>query len=201
MDVDPPGVEISPMPSTQGIQSLRDKLHAKMDQLRRNRMGNQPETKDELLEERRKQRGLMRDRRRKETKEKIRLEKEAKEKKGGKGDKKDNQPKVSSVPKVSKCFQSSKASTQRRLRTEPAPGTRACPWCYKCLVLCCRWPIIKQKVEEFHDNIKPIAGAWAAHCSQGKVDGHAGRTTEGCRGTREMGKGRGSHGRREGQGR
>jgi len=111
MDVDPLGAEIMPMPSTQGIQALRDKLHAKMDQLRRNRMGNQPETKDELLEERRKQRGLMRDRRRKETKEKIRLEKEAKEKKGGKGDKKDSQPKVSSVPKVSKCFQPSEANT------------------------------------------------------------------------------------------
>ena len=53
MDVDPLGVEIMPMPSTQGIQALRDKLHAKMDQLRQNRMGNQPETKDELLEERR----------------------------------------------------------------------------------------------------------------------------------------------------
>jgi len=111
MNVDPLGAEIMPMPSTQGIQALRDKLHAKMDQLRRNRMGDQPETKDELLEERRKQRGLMRDRRRKETKEKIRLEKEAKEKKGGRGDKKDSQPKVSSVPKVRKCFQQSEAST------------------------------------------------------------------------------------------
>jgi len=96
------------MPSTQGIQALRDKLHAKMDQLRRDRVGNQPETKDELLEERRKQRGLMRDRRRKETKEKIRLEKE---KKGGKGDKKDSHPKASSVPKVSKSFQRSEAGT------------------------------------------------------------------------------------------
>jgi hypothetical protein len=99
MDVIHADVEITPMPSIQGIQVLRDKLHAKMDQLRRNRSGNEPETKDELLEERRKQRGLMRDRRRKETKEKIRLEKEAKEKKG---DKKGNQPKVSGPPKVGK---------------------------------------------------------------------------------------------------
>lgn len=111
IDVDPLGAEIIPMPSTQGIQALRDKLHVKMDQLRRNRVGNQPETKDELLEERRKQRGLMRDRRRKETKERIRVEKEAKEKKGGKGEKRDSQPKVPSVPKVSKSFQSSEAST------------------------------------------------------------------------------------------
>lgn len=93
------------MPSSQGIQALRDKLHAKMDQLRRSRAGNQPETKDELLEERRKQRGLMRDRRRKETKEKIRLEKEGKEKKDGKGDKKGHQPKVPGPPKVCKRFQ------------------------------------------------------------------------------------------------
>lgn len=93
------------MPSAQGIQALRDKLHAKMDQLRRNRTGNQPETKDELLEERRKQRGLMRDKRRKETKEKIRLEKEEKEKKEKKdmkGDKKLH--KVPGPPQVGKCF-------------------------------------------------------------------------------------------------
>ena len=111
MDVDHAEVEITPMPSAQGIQALRDKLHAKMDQLRRNKTGNEPETKDELLEERRKQRGLMRDRRRKETKEKIRLEKEAKEKKNSKGDKKGHQSKASGPPKVGKCFQSSETST------------------------------------------------------------------------------------------
>ncbi|KAF9653434.1 SURF6-domain-containing protein [Thelephora ganbajun] len=99
MDIDHVDVEITPMPSVQGIQALRDKLHAKMDQLRRNRMSHRPETKDELLEERRKQRGLMRDRRRKETKEKIRLEKEAREKKDRKGDKKGIQHKVSGLPK------------------------------------------------------------------------------------------------------
>jgi len=105
MDVDHIGIEVTPMPSMQGIQALRDKLHAKMGQLRQNRVGNQPETKDELLEERRKQRGLMRDRRRKETKEKIRLEKEGREKKGSKGDKNGTQPKGSGPPKVGKCFQ------------------------------------------------------------------------------------------------
>lgn len=103
--------EITPMPSTQGIQALRDKLHTKMDQLRRNRMDNLSETKDELLEERRKQRGLMRDRRRKETKEKIRLEKEAREKKDGKGDKKSHQHKASGPQKVGKYFQPSGTST------------------------------------------------------------------------------------------
>ena len=115
MDVDHVDVEITPMPSVQGIQVLRDKLHAKMDRLRGNRTGDLPETKDELLEERRKQRGLMRDRRRKETKEKIRLEKEAKEKKEGKGDKKSNQHKVSAPPKVGECFQPSEMG----LNTDP----------------------------------------------------------------------------------
>lgn len=88
------------MPSVQGIQALRNKLHVRMDQLRRNRVGNQPETKDDLLEERRKQRGLMRDRRRKETKEKIRLEREAKGGKDDKGDKKGTHQKGLALPKV-----------------------------------------------------------------------------------------------------
>lgn len=110
MDIDHTDIEVTPMPSVQGIQALRDKLHAKMNQIRRNRSGNQPETKDELLEERRKQRGLMRDRRRKETKEKIRVEKEAKEKKNGKGDKKSNEHKVSAPPKVGECFQPSETT-------------------------------------------------------------------------------------------
>jgi hypothetical protein len=121
MDVDQADIEITPMSSVQGIQALRSKLHARMDQLRRNRVGSQPETKDELLEERRKQRGLMRDRRRKETKEKIRLEKEAKEKKDGKGDKKGTQHKVSAPPKVGKFFHLPRRRTYHRLGAEPTP--------------------------------------------------------------------------------
>lgn len=119
MDVDRADVEITPMPSVQGIQALRTKLHAKMDQLRRNKMGNLAETKDELLEERRRQRGLMRDRRRKETKEKIRLEKEAKEKKGVK---KSGQHKVSVPPKVGKCFQ----PPEMALNTDPCRTNSLC---------------------------------------------------------------------------
>ncbi|KAG6906767.1 hypothetical protein DXG01_012243 [Tephrocybe rancida] len=76
--------EIVPMPSSGSIGSLRDKLHARMSQLRR---GGRPiETgdggRDELLEERRAQRAAMRERRRKETREKIRREEEAKGRKG-----------------------------------------------------------------------------------------------------------------------
>lgn len=123
MDVDHADVEIMPMPSVQGIQALREKLHAKMGRLRRNGVGNQPETKDELLEERRKQRGLMRDRRRKETKEKIRLEKEAKEKKNSKGDKKSNRHKVSAPQKVGESFQPLKTP----LNTDPVQNQLLVP--------------------------------------------------------------------------
>lgn len=67
---------IVPMPQAGGIETLREKLHARMAQLRRG--GRAPSGKDELLEERRRQRGAMRERRRKETKEKIRREEELK---------------------------------------------------------------------------------------------------------------------------
>jgi hypothetical protein len=63
----------------------------------------------------------MRDRRRKETKEKIRLEKEAKEKKDGKGDKKGTQHKVSAPPKVGKFFHLPRRRTYHRLGAEPTP--------------------------------------------------------------------------------
>ncbi|KAG6853527.1 hypothetical protein C0991_003447 [Blastosporella zonata] len=81
--------EIVPMPSSGGISSLRDKLHARMAQLRRGGRGQETGDggRDELLEERRAQRAAMRERRRKETREKIRREEEAK---GRKGKGKDN---------------------------------------------------------------------------------------------------------------
>ncbi|TFK52859.1 SURF6-domain-containing protein [Heliocybe sulcata] len=89
-------VRLVPMPQTGGIGELRQKLHARMAQLRKGKWegGDQPSSKDELIEERRRQRALMRERRRKETKEKIRLEKEKKEKPGkDKGQDKGNQSK------------------------------------------------------------------------------------------------------------
>lgn len=77
------------MPASGGIQELREKLHLRMARLRRGgpRWGpddadSQAGSRDELLEERRKQRAAMRERRRKDTKEKIRKEAEAKGKKG-----------------------------------------------------------------------------------------------------------------------
>jgi hypothetical protein len=73
--------EILPMPVSGGIESLREKLHARMSQLRRGAGGGEAGDKDDLLEERRRQRAAMRERRRKETREKIRREEEMKGKK------------------------------------------------------------------------------------------------------------------------
>ncbi|KAJ7795617.1 hypothetical protein B0H14DRAFT_3114667, partial [Mycena olivaceomarginata] len=77
--------DIVPMPSSGGIEALRDKLHARMAALRR---GGVRSGADALLDERL-QRAAMRERRRKETKEKIRREEEAKGKGKGKGTDKD----------------------------------------------------------------------------------------------------------------
>ena len=68
MDVDD---DVVPMPQGESIEELREKLHAKMARMRnRGRGGNDAGSRDELLEERRAQRAAMRERRRKETKEK-----------------------------------------------------------------------------------------------------------------------------------
>lgn len=78
-----------PMAPITSIAQLREKLHARISALQRG--GNrEPGDRDELLEERRKQRAALREKRRKETKEKIRKEKE----KAGKGKGKGTQPKV-----------------------------------------------------------------------------------------------------------
>ena len=84
--------EIQPMPVSGGIESLREKLHARMSQLRRG--GGEAGDKDDLLEERRRQRAAMRERRRKETREKIRTEEEMKGKKSKDNREKGNVTKV-----------------------------------------------------------------------------------------------------------
>lgn len=74
-----------PMAESGGIQVLRDKLHARMAQLRRGGRwypNAEAGSRDELMEERRSQRAAMREKRRKETKEKIKKEEEARGKKG-----------------------------------------------------------------------------------------------------------------------
>lgn len=70
---------IVPLPQSESIETLRAKLHAKIEAIQiKKRGGSEGNSKDELLEERRLQRAAMRERRRKETKEKIRKEKESK---------------------------------------------------------------------------------------------------------------------------
>jgi hypothetical protein len=70
-------VPIVPLPQSESIEALRAKLRAKIETMRSRKRG-EGNSKDDLLEERRLQRGAMRERRRKETKEKIRKEKESK---------------------------------------------------------------------------------------------------------------------------
>lgn len=74
-----------PMPEATGIEALRNKLHARMAELRNRgrpaRRTGEPGDRDELLEERRRQRAAMRERRRKETKERIKRVEEMKGKK------------------------------------------------------------------------------------------------------------------------
>ncbi|KAG1840536.1 surfeit locus protein 6-domain-containing protein [Suillus tomentosus] len=70
---------IVPMAKPESIAALRDKLHLRMAALRRGGQGGgEPGDKDELLEERRKQRAALREKRRKETKERRKAEAEGK---------------------------------------------------------------------------------------------------------------------------
>ncbi|KAG2136640.1 surfeit locus protein 6-domain-containing protein [Suillus clintonianus] len=75
-----------PMAKPESIAALRDKLHLRMAALRRGGQGGgEPGDRDELLEERRKQRAALREKRRKETRERRKAEAE-----GKKGSKKDS---------------------------------------------------------------------------------------------------------------
>lgn len=81
------GQDVQPMPASGGIQELRDRLHARMAALRRGGRGGgyvdwEASSRDDLIEERRRQRATLRENRRKETREKIKREAEAKGKKG-----------------------------------------------------------------------------------------------------------------------
>ncbi|KAH7883112.1 surfeit locus protein 6-domain-containing protein [Phlebopus sp. FC_14] len=90
--------DIVPMPQTGSITVLREKLHMRMAALRHGGRGeqNEPGNKDELLEERRKQRAALREKRRKETRERKRAEAE-RQKGKGKGKDKDAKGKVPSM--------------------------------------------------------------------------------------------------------
>ncbi|KAK0241404.1 surfeit locus protein 6-domain-containing protein [Armillaria nabsnona] len=88
-ETETPSADIVPMPQSNGIMALRQKLHHKMAEVRRGGHGGEAGDRDELLEERRRQRAAMRERRRKETKERIRREEETRGKKGKDKEKKD----------------------------------------------------------------------------------------------------------------
>ena len=68
-----------PLSRPESIETLRAKLHAKIEAMRSKKRGDAEwNSKDELLEERRRHRAALRERRRNETKAKIRREKERK---------------------------------------------------------------------------------------------------------------------------
>ncbi|KAI6161893.1 surfeit locus protein 6-domain-containing protein [Pisolithus thermaeus] len=67
--------EMVPMRRTESVTVLREKLHARMATLHWGGAG-EPGSRDELLEERRKQRAILREKHRKETKEREKAEKE-----------------------------------------------------------------------------------------------------------------------------
>lgn len=88
-ETETPSADIVPMPQSNGIMALRQKLHHKMAEVRRGGQGGEAGDRDELLEERRRQRAAMRERRRKETRERIKREEETRGKKGKDKEKKD----------------------------------------------------------------------------------------------------------------
>lgn len=91
-----------PMPESNGIEALRKKLHNRMAELRnKGRPKGEAGDRDELLEERRRQRAAMRERRRKETKDKI---KRAEEMKGKKNKDKREEKQKGSSTKVRQKF-------------------------------------------------------------------------------------------------
>ncbi|KAK0486177.1 surfeit locus protein 6-domain-containing protein [Armillaria novae-zelandiae] len=88
-ETETPTTDIIPIPQSNGIMALRQKLHHKIAEVRRGGHGGEAGDRDELLEERRRQRAAMRERRRKETKERIKREEETRGKKGKDKEKKD----------------------------------------------------------------------------------------------------------------
>ncbi|KAF8607242.1 hypothetical protein BDV93DRAFT_488231 [Ceratobasidium sp. AG-I] len=71
-----------PMPSYESISTVRSKLHARIDSFKRDRGApGEPGSRDELLEEQRRKRGLLRENRRQATRERKRKEETGKPKK------------------------------------------------------------------------------------------------------------------------
>ena len=85
-----------PMPSYESITTIRSKLHARIDSFKRDRGApGEPGSRDELLEEQRRKRGLLRENRRQATRERKRKEEAGKTKKSATQDRdKGHQTKV-----------------------------------------------------------------------------------------------------------
>lgn len=113
----------TPMPSYESISTIRAKLHARIDGLKRERGAptGEPNSRDELLEEQRRRRGLLREKRRQATRERKRSEEAGKQKKSGAQERdKGNQTKVSYL---SNCQLSASHLLQAQLIVpDPVPG-------------------------------------------------------------------------------
>jgi hypothetical protein len=95
----------NPMPSYDSITTVRSKLHARIDGFKRDRgaPNGEPGSRDELLEEQRRKRGLLRENRRQATRERKKNEDAGKAKKPTTQDReKGNQAKVwpSQIPLI-----------------------------------------------------------------------------------------------------
>jgi hypothetical protein len=107
-----------PLSRPESIETLRAKLHAKIDTIRsKKRSDNEGSSRDELLEERRLHRAALRERRRKETKAKIQREKERKGKPKEKTEKPTIPVKVSRTAHIFAFFSSlSEPATRHQWR-------------------------------------------------------------------------------------
>lgn len=208
-----------PMPESGGIQALRDKLHARMAQLRNkgkegwadSGYGGKLGGRDELLEERRQQRAAMRERRRKETREKIEREKERKGKgKGDKGKAKEQEKQKGTQTKVRVLFFmlcmgrsfvrcADPIACARRhdghlLRTWPQVHLRH----FLSTRLRLRVVRAQTQKEPPNDRVQSYSSALAAHRAQGEARSTTRTGARGAGGAREVGEGERACGRCEG---
>ena len=215
-----------PMPASGGIQALRDKLHARMAQLRQKGRGaagaGEAGSRDELLEERRQQRAAMRERRRKETKEKIQREEERKGKGKGKekGKEKEKQKQVKG-PQTKVRFHICVLVERAPVYSRASADAITCPGqregritsrpqveirlhsvldrlCERCLDLCAGPGEGKSEEVSPYHCVESDAGPRTTRSAQGEARGATRSRTCGEGGAREMGEGWSTGRRREG---
>lgn len=208
-----------PMPESGGIQALRDKLHARMAQLRNkgkegwadSGYGGKLGGRDELLEERRQQRAAMRERRRKETREKIEREKERKGKgKADKGKAKEQEKQKGTQTKVRALGSPLRMRRSLVLCADPAARARRLDgslvelWAQVYLRhflrarLRLRVVCAQTQKEPPDDRVQPYTGALTAHGAQGEARCTTRTGARRAGGTREVGQGERARRRCEG---